>query len=176
MVVIWKWKLITSGSDRESDTGKESSETQSTYGSDNSEFEAEEDRSAATSEQVVFKCIGATKSSSYQYVFERAQDIRATGSHVPVKLVHGPLNPHDSRAIAFKCEVDGQWQTIGYVVSELLEEVRAAINAGSILSVQFAWIRYITDWSRSSPGFFAGVEIAKQGEWSISAKRAASTR
>ena len=72
--------------------------------------------------------------------------------------------------------------TIGYVVSELLEEVHDATNAGSILSVQFAWIRYIIDWSRSGPGFFAGIAgiagtaIEKTGEWSSSAKRAASTR
>ena len=38
-------------------------------------------------------------------------------------------------------------------MSELLEDVHDAINAGSIISVQFAWIRYITDWSRSGPGF-----------------------
>ena len=158
----------------EVEVDKESNETRSTSGSGHSE--AEEDRWPATSEQLIFKCIGTTKNSHYQYVLQRAQDIKASGSHVPVKLVHEPRNPRDSRAIAFMCEVDGKWQTIGYVVSELLEEVHDAINTGSILSVQLAWIRYITDWSRSGPGFFAGIAIEKTGEWSSSAKRAASTR
>ena len=113
------------------------------------------------------------QNSGHQYVLQRARDIKASGSHVPVKLVHEPRNPCDSRAIAFMCEVDRKWQTIGYVVSELLDEVHAAIDAGDILSIQFAWIRYITDWSSSGPGFFAGIAIEKKGEWSFSA---ASTR
>ena len=130
----------------------------------------------ARSERLIFKCIGTTKNSRYQYVLQRARDIKASGAHVPVKLVHEPLNPRDSKAIAFMSEVDGKWETIGYVVSELLDEVHGAIGAGDILSIQFAWIRYITDWSRSGPGFFAGIAIEKKGEWFSSAKRAASTR
>ena len=171
VVIIWKWRVMTSASDGESDsTEKESSETQSMRGGYNSDVE--EDRTS----ELTFKCIGTTKTTDYQQVLQRARDIRSRGSPVSVKLVHEPQNPCDSRAIAFKCEVDGKWQTIGYVVSELLEEVHAAINAGSILSVQFAWIRYITDWSRSGPGFFAGIAIERIGEWSSTAKRAASTR
>ena len=56
------------------------------------------------------------QNSGHQYVLQRARDIKASGSHVPVKLVHEPRNPCDSRAIAFMCEVDRKWQTIGYVV------------------------------------------------------------
>ena len=31
------------------------------------------------------------------------------------------------------------------------------------MSVEFASVRYITDWSRSGPGFFAGIRIEKRG-------------
>lgn len=116
---------MTSASDGESE--KESSETQSMSGGYNSDVE--EDRTS----ELTFKCIGTTKTSHYQHILQRACDIRASGFPVPVKLVHEPQNPCDSRAIALKCEVDEKWQTIGYVVSELLEELHASINAGSIL-------------------------------------------
>ena len=106
--IICKWRLMTSGSDGKSDdTEKESNETRSTSGSGHSE--AEEDRWPATSEQLIFKCIGTTKNSHYQYVIQRARDIKASGSHVPVKLVHEPRNPRDSRAIAFMCESGKLW-------------------------------------------------------------------
>ena len=39
------------------------------------------------------------------------------------------------------------------MVSEILEEVHAAINAGKIMSVDLAWVRYITAWRRSVPGY-----------------------
>ena len=76
---------------------------------------------------------------------------------VPVKLVPEPLNPHDAGAIAFVCELNGKSHTIGYVVGEVLEEVHAAIDRSKILLSEFAWISYCTDWSRSGPGFFAGI-------------------
>ena len=113
---------------------------------------------------------------TYQTALRRARDSRLNGCNVPVQLVHEASNPRDSRAVAFKCELDGKWYTIGYVVSELLEEVHAAIDSGSIVSAEFAWVRYITGWTRSGPGFFAGVAIEKKGQWSDNARRAASTR
>ena len=100
----------------------------------------------------------------------------ADGHRVLVQLVHEPSNPRDSRALAFVCKIKEEHHTIGYVVSELVEEVHSAIDSGSIVSVEFAWVRYITDWSRSGPGFFAGVSIEKKGTWSNTAERYASTR
>ena len=81
------------------------------------------------------------------------------GLDVPVSLKHEPTNPYDGQALAFVCQINGKPYTIGYVVSELLDEVHAAIRDKNILSVKFAWIRYITDWTRSGPGFFAGIEM-----------------
>ena len=40
-----------------------------------------------------------------------------------VDLVPEPENPQDSKAIAFKCKVDGKWCVIGYVVREALDVV-----------------------------------------------------
>ncbi len=88
---------------------------------------------------------------------------------MPVSLLKEPLNPRDSKAIAFKCQLDGKWETIGYVVSELLDEVHHAMDTGRITSVEFAWISYVTDWS-SGPAYFAGVWVEKRGEWSNLAK------
>jgi len=42
------------------------------------------------------------------------------------------------------------------------------LNTGSIVSIKFAWIRYVTEWSRSGPGFFAAINIEKHGVWSVS--------
>ena len=74
------------------------------------------------------------------------------------------------------CQIDGEHRTIGYVVGEVLEEVHTALDSGSVLSVEFAWVRYITDWSRSGPGFFAIISIEKRGRWSETAVRYSSTR
>ena len=55
------------------------------------------------------------------------------------------------------------WKTIGYVVSELLDEVHNVMDNGRIISVEFAWISYVTDW-RSGPAYFAGIIIMGREE------------
>ncbi len=122
-----------------------------------------------------FKCIGSKKEQRYQDALRSAQDVRRLGHTMPVSLFKEPLNPRDSQAIAFKCQLDGKWKTIGYVVSELLDEVHNVMDSGRIISVEFAWISFITDW-RSGPAYFAGIWVEKRGEWSNLAKRKASTR
>ena len=57
----------------------------------------------------------------YETALRRARDSSLNGCNVPVQLVDEASNPCDSRAVGFKCELDGKWYTIGYVVSELLE-------------------------------------------------------
>ncbi len=94
--------------------------------------------------------------------------------YLPVSLVPEPTNPRDSKALAFVCMIDGKQHTIGYVIIELLDEVHAARNVGSIVSVKFSWIRYVTEWSR--PGFFAGIDIEKNGMWSTNVVSRQSTK
>ena len=124
--------------------------------------------------KLVFMCIGSKKESSYQRALRTVRDKLLGGTDVPVRLVKEPLNPRDSRAIAFKCKLN-KWHTIGYVVRELTDEVHDAMNRSIIISVKFAWVNYVTDW-RSGPGFFAGITIEKIGPWSVLARRKASTR
>lgn len=182
VLVIWKWNWLTCGSyetDSVDGSGIDPEDNASDNTDEGNHDEPEGDRHSQRSpraDKLVFKCIGATKSSTYQSALRRARDIMLGGCTVPVQLVPEPLNPRDSRAIAFKCKVDDKWCTVGYIVSELVEEVHAAIGSGSIFSVRFAWVRYISDWSVSGPGFFAGVTIEKKGKWSVAASNAASTR
>ena len=103
---------------------------------------------------LTFKCIGTTKSHDYQTALRRARHLILSGQFVPVSVVHEPTNPRDSKAFAFVCTIEGKEHTIGYIISELLDEVHAAYTAGSYVSVKFLWIRYITDWTRSGPVFF----------------------
>lgn len=176
VIVIWKWRCLRSEMlEQDSDESIPSDESSSTSTTDEEGYSEPEDE-RQRSEKIVFKCIGSTRDTTYQTALRGARDNRLSGCNVPVKLVHEASNPYDSRAIAFKCELGGKWYTIGYVVSELLEEVHAAIDSDSIVSVEFAWVRYITDWTRSGPGFFAGVAVEKKGQWSDNARRAASTR
>ena len=54
-------------------------------------------------------------------------------------------------------------------------EVHNVMDNGRIISVEFAWISFVTDW-RSGPAYFAGIWVEKRGEWSNLAKRKAGTR
>ena len=69
-----------------------------------------------------------------------------------VRLNAEPTNPFDARAICFQCYHGSSWQTIGYVVREIVEDVHAAMDDGSITSVEFAWVKYKL-WKRA-PGFY----------------------
>jgi len=55
---------------------------------------------------------------------------------VPVRMRPEPTNIVNSRAIVFECELDGKWSKIGYVVSDILYEVHAAISSNLICKVQ----------------------------------------
>lgn len=128
------------------------------------------------SHTVTFKCIGANRDSSQQNALRvAAENIRA-GLNIPVRLNPEPDNPADSNAIAFQCFVQEKWQRVGYVVREALPYVHDAMRDNVILSVEFGWVRYLLCWSRCGPGFYAGINISKQGEWSRTVVRAASTK
>jgi len=135
-----------------------------------------EDTVPAVTHTVTFKCIGVMRERRYQEVLRRAKDLRALGIDVPVEIAPEPDNPKDSRAVAVTCYVHGTWHRIGYLVQEVLEEVHEAIEHKKILSVKFAGIRYITEWKRSGPGFFAGINISKSGKWPQSVMLASSTK
>ena len=84
---------------------------------------------------------------------------------VPVQLVPEPKNPVDAKAIAFHCEINNEWLRIGYVVKEALDSVHMAIKQKKIVDIKFAWAKYVVTWTRSRPGFFAGIDISVKGQW-----------
>ena len=95
---------------------------------------------------------------------------------VPVNLFPEPDNNYDSRAIAFKCFIDDQWQPIGYVVKEALDDVHNALSSNEIVNIHFVRARYLVTRTRSGPGYFAGINISKRGRWSRVVCQVASTR
>ena len=75
------------------------------------------------------------------------------------RLVPEPENQYDSEAIAFHCKVVDKWNTIEYV-REAHGHVHAFMPDNRICSVQ-------EKWTRSGPGFFAGINITANGEWPL---------
>ena len=125
---------------------------------------------------VTFKCIGTTHDLNSQEVLRSVNTLLGSGEEVPVKIVPEPDNQYDSKAIAFQCKVDGKWHRIGYIVREALDNVHRALMQKKIISVKFAWVKYLVIWMRSGPGYYAGINIAIDGEWSQEVCRCASTR
>jgi hypothetical protein len=95
---------------------------------------------------------------------------------VPTKLQPEPSNQYDAIAVAFMCEIDKKWQRIGYVVHECLEHVHKAFSENRIASVKLHWVKYLVCWSRSGPGYYAGINISLKGEWHRDVIRHQSTR
>ncbi len=199
VLIVWKWEVEDEGSGEQEEpsceweSGSDDSTHDKQWSSDSSNHSSDEDphyssddvddnspSGAGTSPTVMhtvkFKCIGVTLDTSYQSVLRRARDIRSARVYVPVRLQPEPHNPVDAKAIAFVCEVDGKWQRIGYVVTQVLDEVHDALQTRKIISVRFAWIKYISDWTRSGPGYFAGIYITRHGNWSSNVTFYASTR
>ena len=176
MVWSWEWMDYQSSEDSSSSFIDSFSNLDTyTHQSSDSDELAEEDQTPVndTTDTVVFKVIGCTKEKKYQDILSHVKNSQLA---VPVKLLPEPNNPFNSKAIAFVCMVGGKWQRIGYVVNEILSEVQSALNNDDITCVEFAWVKYISDWTKSGPGFFAGVKVTKYGIWPYSVKKAASTR
>lgn len=130
----------------------------------------------AVTHTVTFKCIGAVREEKQQVALHEACLKLKRNEHVEVKLQPEPTNCWDSKAIAFMCFVGDRWQRVGYVVREALDEVHFAMQHNQILRVKFAWVKFLLHWSRSGPGYYAGVDVSKNGNWSDTIVRAASTR
>ena len=93
---------------------------------------------------------------------------------VAVKLQKEPENKKDSHAVAFMCKVGTVWERIGYVVKEALDEVHKVMDDDKILCVQFDWVKYVPHYK--NPGWYAGIKITRDGEWSQTVLRSRSTR
>ena len=178
VTVIGDWTIVRLN-DSGSDSQGSGSDSESPYASYDSEPEEDGNRPVTptdTTHTVTFKVIGCTKEPEYQHILEKSRDLLDEGCLIHVKLSPEPGNPFDPKAIAFICELDGKFPRIGYVVREVQEAVRTALAANEITDVSFKWIKYVTDWYRCGPGFFAGVNITKRGIWPSVVVRARSTR
>ena len=138
--------------------------------------EGQQQSNSSVLETVRFKVIGTTRDKKHQDALEAANEVLQSGEEVQVSLRKEPRNPVDSMAIAFTCFVQQKWQRIGYVVREALNDVHEAISTNSIRAVKLAWVKFRIDFYGSGPGFYAGVDITRQGRWSSVVHASASTK
>ena len=184
--VVWRWECNSDESDTISDTSIASvASTQSHGDSDGSECandgghetDPESFESTQVTHTVTFKCIGCTREHQYQETLALAHQLLKQNTDVPVRLFHEENNRYDSRALAIQCQPGGgEWKRIGYIVKEALEETHKAILERNIMNVKFGWIKFITDWRLSGPGFFAGINITRRGDWSPNIIKCSSHR
>ena len=172
LLIIWRWH-----SDDVDDIDEESSvrseDQDSPLTTQMSENEAEESSEDTEESAVAFKCIGVTRDPDYQSLLAEVKDRLKNMEEVPVKLTPEPTNQFDSRAIAFQCNHNGSWQTIGYIVREALDDVHDAIAHSKIVSVKFVWVKYKV-W-KQSPGYYASIMVTRKGDWSRTVKRSCSS-
>ena len=180
--IIWEW-LWEDNVDHVSETDSEkirelsaSIDSPSGDSCDENDVSDENSPESLPVHTVTFKCIGCTRDLTYQSVLKKVSGKLSAKEIIPVNLFPEPDNKNDSRAIAFKCFIDDQWQVIGYVVKEALDDVHSALGSNEIVNIQFAWARYLVTWTRSGPGYFAGINISKRGRWSTIVCQVASTR
>ena len=53
-----------------------------------------------------------------------------------------------------------------YVVREALDDVHVAMNNHQIVNIRFDWVKYRINWVLSGPGYYAAINVTKQGKWS----------
>ena len=180
--MVWKWQQSTSSlpyyaenvilSEELGHKTREAEEEENLQDSDNDTNAFEEE----TVHTVTFKCIGVTRERRYQNTLRIACERICDGYTVPVRLTPEPNNIYDSKAIVFECNIFDKWEKIGYIIKEFLKTVHAAMDCKEITSVAFFWIKYISDWRQSGPGYFTGINISKKGNWDKAVLKYCSTR
>ena len=182
VLVVWEWEWQDDDSDVDhmSETSSEGIGHYNPHIQSDAESESEQETEFQLPSQthtVTFKCIGVTHDFNIQEVLRKVSMLLDQEDFkVPVKIVPEPDNQYDSKAIAFMCELDGKWEKIRYIVREALDDVHQALIEKRIVSVKFAWVKYVVMWMRTGPGYYAGINIAVNGEWSKDVCRCASTR
>lgn len=172
LFIVWKWVESTGVSEIDETSDQENSDDNSD-GSSTSNGLAQPPDDEPIEFTLPFKCIGVTRDMAYQVLLKELKDRTDQGEFLKIKLVSEPDNPFDSKAISFQCDHNGKWQTMGYVVREVLSELHDAMANNDIKEVKVAWIKYKL-WKRC-PGFYAAVNITRKGEWSRVAWQARST-
>ena len=169
LVWNWKWK----GYDSSSSGGTNIDHVSETSFEDDDPHHNPHMRSpsveSCTSPQthtVRFKCVGGNYDVNAQETLSQVTKLLRRGIEVPVTIIPEPNNQFDSKAIYFLCKVNDTWHKIGYIVREALDDVHLACTSGRILEIKVAWAQYLVMWTRSGPGFYAGIDITVKGRWS----------
>jgi len=118
--------------------------------------------SPSATHTVTFKCIGTTHVSVSQQVLQKVSGLLHKGETVPVDIFSEPDNPCDSKAIAFKCFLDGR---VEYIAREALASVHSARSNRKIAGVAFSRAKYLVTWPRSGPGYYVGINISIYIMW-----------
>ena len=180
VLIIWDWSWHEE-SQESSDSSSDAAEGTNPYLQSDSDSDSDSAPPPETftlpaqTHIVTFKCMGTTYDLHSQETLKKAGQLLTQGVNVPVKLVPEPENDFDANAIAFYSCIDKAWHRIGYVVKEALDHVYKAILEKTIIYVKFSWVKYRVMWLRSGPGYYAGVNIAINGEWPPVVVRHAST-
>ena len=179
--VIWEWEWDEEPNENDDGEGHSATSDHLNKYLDSSSEDSDEEPSnpqdfklPPVTHSVAFKCIGVIYRDAQQ-VLETVSELLSANKTVNVKIVPKPTNEYDAKAICFMCQVDGKWHRIGYIVRELLDHVHEALAENKILSVTFAWVKYMSIW-KSGPGFYAGIKIAKNGDWHPDVVKYSSTR
>ena len=167
MFVIWRWTWIE-GESSESEKSSDTDDCRETDGatiatSTKPDSSDSDDDISAITHSVVFKCIGCLKEYRYQEILAIVAKKIRQGETVPVKLQKEPDNPVDSRAVAFMCKLNDEYERIGYVVREALDSVHEAMDGNKILQLRFDWVKYIVHCREH--GWYAGIVISRRGDW-----------
>ena len=112
----------------------------------------------------LFKCLGTTKQKGHQDALRNALEKIHNKRDVPVRVAEEPDNEVDTNAVAFQVQLDGKWERIGYVASELAVHVKEAESNNAIQSLQIKWIKY-RYWPKSGFGFYTAIKITRKGRW-----------
>ena len=59
-------------------------------------------------------------------------------------------------------------------MQEALDEIHEALAAKKIINVSFEFIKYLIRWK--TPGWYAGINITRTGDWSRNIMRVQSAR
>ena len=179
LFVVWNWSVADMHDDNES-AGDTCTVDNSVCSDQEQEEMVDDDRKSSNNTEeihsVVFKCIGSTKEPRYQEVLAEAALKRRDEEVIEVRIQPEPLNAYDSRAIAVECFTGSHWERVGYLVREVLDSVHQTLQDSDIVSVELKWVKFITHWTRSCPGWYCGINITRKGGlWSNDVLRCRST-
>lgn len=115
------------------------------------------------------------KEEKYQHILAKAALARRNKVEVKVRILPEPNNPVDAKAIAFQVLTENKWERVGYAVTDVLDALHQEILTKSIVAVELEWVKFITHWRRSNPGWYCGIKITKKGLWDNIVMRCRST-